>query len=50
MTEQTSKLAGFYVGFNGVLRGVSRVGFPIVEYSVNHVGTDAANLELVTLR
>ncbi len=35
MTEQTSKLGCFYVGFNGVLRGGCRLVSVAVESSVN---------------
>jgi hypothetical protein len=35
MTEQTSKLASFYVGFNGVFEGGYTLVFPAVEHSVN---------------
>jgi hypothetical protein len=34
MSEEMSKLACFYVGFNGVFRGVSRCLLPFVENSV----------------
>jgi len=36
MTEKTSKLVCFYVGFNGVFRGVCTLVSGSVECSVNH--------------
>ncbi len=35
MTEEASKLACFYVGFNGDFRGVGRLVLVAVECSVN---------------